>query len=105
MNLAVRTGKSGAGQVVVGKPESGEAFVMAADTVCCRRRLLPLAVGLALVWLQPACRKMQEAASRTEEAKNVQAGLFTVPPDQVGRLKTAEVRATNWPVAIHTTGT
>jgi len=106
MNLAVRTGKSGADRVVVGKPESGEAFVMTADIVCCRRRLLPLALGLALAWLQPACRKSGQAESKpSEEAKNVQPGLFTVPPDQLARLKTTGVRATNWPVAIHTTGT
>jgi cobalt-zinc-cadmium efflux system membrane fusion protein len=35
----------------------------------------------------------------------MQAGLFTVPPDQVARLKTTPVRMVNWPVAIHTTGT
>ena len=79
---------------------------MTAEIVCCRRRLLPLALGLALVWLQPACHKAQQAESKpSEEAKNVQPGLFTVPPDQLARLKTTQVRTANWPVAIHTTGT
>jgi len=79
---------------------------MTAEIVCCRRRLLPLALGLALMGLQPACRKAQQAESKpSEEAKNQQPGLFTVPADQLARLQTTEVRTTNWPVAIHTTGT
>jgi cobalt-zinc-cadmium efflux system membrane fusion protein len=83
-----------------------ERFVMTAEIVRSRMRLLPLALGLALAWLQPACRKAQQAESKpSEEGKNVQPGLFTVPPDQLAHLKTTQVRATNWPVAIHTTGT
>jgi len=106
MNLAVRTGDPARTRLFVGKPELGEAFVMTAEIMCCRRRLVPLVLGLALAWLQPACQKMQQAASKpSEEAKDVQAGLFTVPPDQQARLKTTGVRTTNWPVAIHTTGT
>jgi membrane fusion protein, heavy metal efflux system len=80
---------------------------MTAEIVRCRTRLLPLSLGLALAWLQPACRNNAQPAEykSSEEAKNVQPGLFTVPPDQLAHLKTTEVRATNWPVAIHTTGT
>jgi cobalt-zinc-cadmium efflux system membrane fusion protein len=81
-------------------------FVMTADIVRCRRRLLPLVLGLALVWLQAACRQADQAEAKpSEESKNGQPGLFTVPPDQLARLKTTEVRSTNWPVAVHTTGT
>src|SRR5271165_1385465 len=79
---------------------------MTGELVCCRRRLAPLVLVSALAWLQPACQKARQAAYKTsEEAKNVQPGLFTVPPDQQARLKTTAVRTTNWPVAIHTTGT
>lgn len=82
---------------------------MTAEIVRCRRRLLPLALGLALLSLlslQPACRQAQQAEAKPyDEAKNEQPGLFTVPPEQLPRLKTTEVRSTNWPVAVHTTGT
>ena len=79
---------------------------MTAEIVRCRRRLLPLALGLALMGLQPACRQAQQAEYKpSEESRNEQPGLFTVPPEQLARLKTAEVRSINWPVAIHTTGT
>jgi membrane fusion protein, heavy metal efflux system len=79
---------------------------MTAEIVCCRRRPWPLALGLALVWLQPACHKAQQTESKpSAEVKTAQPGLFTVPRDQLGRLKTTQVRATNWTVAIHTTGT
>jgi membrane fusion protein, heavy metal efflux system len=79
---------------------------MMGEMVCCRGRLAPLVLLSALAWLQPACRKVQQAAPKaSEEAKNVLPGLFTVPPDQQARLKTTAVRTTNWPVAIHTTGT
>jgi cobalt-zinc-cadmium efflux system membrane fusion protein len=65
-----------------------------------------LALGLALAWLQPACRQAQPTESKPyEESKNGQPEFFTVPPDQLAHLKTTEVRAANWPVAIHTTGT
>ncbi len=79
---------------------------MTAEIVCCRRRLLPLSLALALAWLAPACRKTQPTEYKpSEEAQNVQPGLFSVPPDQLARLKTTQVRAINWPVSIHTTGT
>jgi cobalt-zinc-cadmium efflux system membrane fusion protein len=79
---------------------------MTAEIVCCRKRLLPLSLGLALVWLQPACRQARTTESEpSEEAKSLLPGLFTVPADQLARLKTVPVRAANWPVAIHTTGT
>ncbi len=70
-------------------------------------RLWPMALGLALVGLQPACQRTQEAESKSssEEAKNLQPGLFTVPPDQMARLKTIQVRGISWQVAVHTTGT
>lgn len=84
---------------------------MTAEIVCCRRRPLPRSVGLALAglalaWLQPACRKAQPTESRAaEEARDTQPGLFTVSQDQLAHLKTTQVRSTNWAVAIHTTGT
>jgi len=68
--------------------------------------LVPLFLGLALVWLEAGCRQTQGAASApAEEGKATEAGLFTVPTDQAARLKTTEVRTANWPLAIHTTGT
>jgi cobalt-zinc-cadmium efflux system membrane fusion protein len=71
-----------------------------------RRRISLLALGLALASLQPACRRTEGAdASAPQPDKNEQPGLFTVPPDQAARLKTVAARSTNWPVAIHTTGT
>ena len=84
--------------------------MMTAEIVRCRRRLWPLspglALGLALAWLQPGCRQAQPTESKPyEESKNGQPEFFTVPPDQLAHLKTTEVRAANWPVAIHTTGT
>jgi cobalt-zinc-cadmium efflux system membrane fusion protein len=79
---------------------------MTAEIVCCRRRPWPLVLGLALVCLQTACHKAQQVEAKpSAEVKTVQPGLFIVPPDQLGRLKTTQVRAANWTVAIHTTGT
>ncbi|HWC98300.1 MAG TPA: efflux RND transporter periplasmic adaptor subunit [Candidatus Sulfopaludibacter sp.] len=69
-------------------------------------RRLPLALGLVLICLQPACRKTEQSEAKSkEEAKSEQPGLFTVQPDQAARLKTTQVRAANWQVAVHTTGT
>ncbi|SPE33277.1 exported hypothetical protein [Candidatus Sulfopaludibacter sp. SbA3] len=69
-------------------------------------RLWPIVLGLALVWAQPACQRAQQAEYKSaEEAKSEQPGLFTVPAEQLARLKTTEVHAANWPVAVHTTGT
>ena len=69
-------------------------------------RLLPIALGLALIALQPGCnRAQQEEAKKSEETRSQTPGLFTVSADQLPRLKTTEVRTTTWQVAIHTTGT
>lgn len=69
-------------------------------------RLLPVALGLALIALQPGCnRAQQEEAKKSEETRSQTPGLFTVSADQLPRLKTTEVRTTTWQVAIHTTGT
>src|ERR1035438_10248503 len=70
-------------------------------------RLWPMVLGLVLVGLQPACHNAQQAESKSSSgyAGNEQPGLFTVSPDQLARLKTVQVRNTNWPVSIHTTGT
>src|ERR1039458_4293979 len=69
-------------------------------------RLWPMALGLALVSLEPACQWQARTQTKpSEEAKDVQPGLFTVPADQLARLKTAQVRTTTWQVAVHTTGT
>jgi cobalt-zinc-cadmium efflux system membrane fusion protein len=79
---------------------------MTAEFVCCRRRLLPLTLGLALIALQPACQKPPAGESKpAEQAKSAQPGLFTVEADQLSRLKTTQVRTANWAVAVHTTGT
>jgi membrane fusion protein, heavy metal efflux system len=69
-------------------------------------RLLPLALALAFVSLQPACRKAQQAEEKSrEETKNEQPGLFTLQPDQMSHLKTTQVRTATWQMAVHTTGT
>jgi len=69
-------------------------------------RLLPLILGIALVCLQPACRKAQRAEEKSkEETKNEQPGLFALQPDQMSHLKTTQVRTATWPMAVHTTGT
>ena len=69
-------------------------------------RLLPMALGLTLACLQMACNKAQpEETKPSEEGKDLQPGLFTVPAEQLGRLKTTQVRSINWAVAVHTTGT
>ena len=79
---------------------------MTANFICCRKRLLPLSLGLALVCLQPSCRKVEQAEAKpAEQGKNGQPGLFTVPADQLAHLQTTQVRSTNWQVAVHTTGT
>src|ERR1019366_5524053 len=55
---------------------------------------------------QPACHKAQpEKSKASEETKDVQPGLFTVPANQLARLKTTQVRTATWPSAVHTTGT
>jgi membrane fusion protein, heavy metal efflux system len=69
-------------------------------------RLWPIALVLTLVWLQPGCRRAEPAESKSsDDGTSVQPGLFTVPPEQLARLKTTAVRSGNWPVSIHTTGT
>ena len=79
---------------------------MASEIVRYPRRLWPLSLALAVAFLQTACRQAQPTEAKpAEEAKNGQPGLFTVTPDQLAHLKTTAVRATNWPVAIRTTGT
>jgi membrane fusion protein, heavy metal efflux system len=100
------TGNPARDQRIFSKRNQEKHFVMTAEIIRCRRRLLPLSLGLSLAWLQPACRTAQPTESKPyEAARDVQPGLFNVPPDQMAHLKTAQVRAANWPVAIHTTGT
>ena len=78
---------------------------MTAEIMCCRRGLAVVALASGLAAL-PACQKMQpQEYKAAEENKDVQPGLFTVPAEQMARLHTTEVRATNWPIAVHTTGT
>ena len=68
-------------------------------------RLWPMLLA-AVIWLEPACHQAQQVETKSsDEAKNEQPGLFTVPQDQLARLKTTQVRSTNWQVAVHTTGT
>ncbi len=71
---------------------------------------LPLRMLFVLVLtLQfSACVKPTPTESKpaqVEDVKNVQPGLFTVPAEQLGHLKTTQVRTTTWQLAIHTTGT
>jgi membrane fusion protein, heavy metal efflux system len=71
-----------------------------------RSRLWQVFFVLLLTWLQPACRQAPQAESKpSEEVKNEGPGFFSVPPDQLARLKTVKAREVSWPVAIHTTGT
>ncbi len=68
-------------------------------------RLWPMLLA-AVICLEPACHQAQQVETKpSDEAKSEQPGLFTVPQDQLARLKTTQVRSTNWPVAVHTTGT
>ncbi|MDE3165641.1 MAG: efflux RND transporter periplasmic adaptor subunit [Acidobacteriota bacterium] len=61
---------------------------------------------LALACLGPACRRVPPAESKRDSgAVSTQPGLFTVPNDQMAHLKTVQVRASNWPAAVQTTGT
>ncbi len=68
-------------------------------------RLWPILL-VALIWVEPACHKAQQVETKpSDEAKSEQPGLFTISQDQLARLKTTQVRTTNWQVAVHTTGT
>ena len=68
-------------------------------------RLWPMLLA-AVICLEPACHQAQQVETKpSDEAKSEQPGLFTVPQDQLARLKTTQVRSTNWQVAVHTTGT
>ncbi len=61
---------------------------------------------LALMGTQAACvGAKQTQATASDEAKAAQPGLFTLPQDQLARLRVVPVRRMNWPVAVHTTGT
>jgi cobalt-zinc-cadmium efflux system membrane fusion protein len=64
----------------------------------------PAALLAALALSQLACGS-KNAESKPASDANTQAGLFTVPPDQMAHLKIAKVAKTSWGVAIHTTGT
>ena len=71
-------------------------------------RRLPMILFLALIGLQLACHQAQQVEKQNKssaEASEDQPGLFTVPQDQMARLKTTQVRSANWQVAVHTTGT
>jgi len=79
---------------------------MIGDVAGRRGRLLGIFVLLALTWSGPACRREQEVeAMRADGGTPSQPGLFSVLPDQMAHLKTVQVKAVNWPVAIQTTGT
>jgi cobalt-zinc-cadmium efflux system membrane fusion protein len=90
--------------------ESGEEFAMQA-TSRIGTQLFPVAAcipaGLlaALGLFQAACGELKKAESKPADESNPSAGFFTVPPDQLAHLKTAQVAKTSWEVAIHTTGT
>ena len=66
----------------------------------CAPAVLLVPLGLS----QLACGS-KKADSKPAPEANMQAGLFTVPPDQMAHLKIARVAKTSWGVAIHTTGT
>ncbi len=79
---------------------------MIGDVVRRRGRLLWISLLLAVTWLGPGCRKTQNVEAKpADDGGSAQQGLFSVAPDQAAHLKTVQVRAANWPVAIQTTGT
>jgi cobalt-zinc-cadmium efflux system membrane fusion protein len=90
--------------------ESGEEFAMQA-TSRIGTQLFPVAACIPAVLLaalglfQAACGELKKAESKPADESNPSAGFFTVPPDQLAHLKTAQVAKTSWGVAIHTTGT
>jgi cobalt-zinc-cadmium efflux system membrane fusion protein len=90
--------------------ESGEEFAMQA-TSRIGTQLFPVAACIPAVLLaalglfQAACGELKKAESKPADESNPSAGFFTVPPDQLAHLKTAQVAKTSWEVAIHTTGT
>ena len=66
---------------------------------------IPAVLLAALGLFQAACGELKKAESKPADESNPSAGFFTVPPDQLAHLKTAQVAKTSWEVAIHTTGT
>lgn len=64
----------------------------------------PAALLAALGLSQLACGP-KSAESKPSSEANVQAGLFTVPQDQLSHLQIAQVARASWDVAVHTTGT
>ena len=66
---------------------------------------IPAVLLAALGLFQAACGELKKAESKPADESNPSAGFFTVPPDQLAHLKTAQVAKTSWGVAIHTTGT
>ena len=66
---------------------------------------IPAVLLAALGLFQAACGELKKAESKPADESNPSAGIFTVPPDQLAHLKTAQVAKTSWEVAIHTTGT
>jgi cobalt-zinc-cadmium efflux system membrane fusion protein len=69
------------------------------------RRLLPIPMALGLAACNGGPRGDSRAPAQVEAAGSAQAGLFTVPQDQLAHLQTVTVRKASWPVAIGTTGT
>ena len=65
----------------------------------------PAALLAALGLSQLACGESKKAESKPTSEAGAQAGLFTVPQDQLGHLRIGKVAKTSWGVAIHTTGT
>lgn len=59
---------------------------------------------LAVLWLfAPACNTAKPVAASDSDPG--QAGLFTIPPEQLAHLKIAPVEKVTWSVVVRTTGT
>jgi membrane fusion protein, heavy metal efflux system len=76
-------------------------FGMRLFPTACTPAILLTVLGLS----QLSCGQLKTEESKPANEASVQAGLFTVPADQLVHLKTTPVARTSWGVAIHTTGT
>ena len=68
-------------------------------------RRFPAAALLGLAIFQCACGNGKGPGAAAEQAKPVQAGLFTVAAEQMAHLKVVTVGTKVWQTTILTTGT
>lgn len=68
------------------------------------RTLAPAFLSLLLA-VSPACHMLPTPESKSDAARPVEPGMFTLSADQLGHVKTVVVAKTTWAVAVHTTGT